>query len=103
MDLTYQRGLCNDSVRASTSDLTLHRWLTRRPMDKPREPTKSCSEASNPDFLSLWKGHWVAGRKNYPQYYEVSGRLLTGRQDTHPSSWSIEQKLFSQVTSVTTH
>src|SRR3954464_10914005 len=98
MDLTYQRGLCNDSIRTSTSDLTLHRWLTHRPMDKPREPTKSCSEASNTDFSSLWKGCRDAGRKNYPQYYGVSGRLLTGQQATHPSSWSMEQKPFSQVT-----
>src|SRR4051812_10482857 len=101
MGLTYQRG-CNNYVRTSTSDSTLHQWLTHRPMDKPREPTKSCSEASNPDSLFLWKGCRVAGRKSYPQYCGVSGRILIGPQATHPSSWPMEQKPFSQVTYVTT-
>src|SRR3954469_15396371 len=100
MEITYQKGLCSNSARGSTSDLILHQSLTLSPMDKPRELTKSYFEASNPDSIFLWKGHHAVGKRNYPQYYGVSRRLPMGQQATRPSSWSMEQKPFSRVTYV---
>src|SRR4051794_16207690 len=98
MELTIQKGLCNDSARGSTSDLILHQSLTLSPMDRPRDLTKSCFEASSPDSVFLWKGHLVVGRRNYPQYYGAYGRLLKGKPATRLSSWCMERKPFSQVT-----
>src|SRR4051812_15656622 len=100
MEQTYQKGLCNNSVRGSTSDLILCRWLTHSPTDKPRELTKSCSEVSNPDSVFPWKERQAVGKRNYPQFYEASGRLLIGQKATRPSSWYMEQKPFSRVSYV---
>ena len=103
MEPTYQKGSCEDSARESTSNLILHQSLTPSPMDKPRELTKSYFEASNPDSAFPKRGHLAVGRKNYLQFYGAYGRLITGLPATRPSSWSMEQKPFSQVTYVTTH
>src|SRR4051812_29542490 len=102
MEQTCQKGLCSNSIKGSTSDSILHQSLTLSPMDKPRELTKSYSEASSPDSVFHWKGHPAVGKRNYPQYYGASERLLIGQQATLPSSWSMEQKPFSRVTYVTT-
>ena len=95
-------GVMQCSVRGSTPDLILHQSLTLSPIDKPRELTKSCFEASSPDSVFLWKGYQAVGRRNYPQYYGAYGRLLTGQSATRLSSWSMEQRPLSQLTYVTT-
>ena len=86
MELTYQKGPCSVSVRESTSDSTLHQLLTLSPMDKPSEKTKSCFQESSPDSVFLCIEHQVVGRRNYPQYCGVYGRLLTGQPATRLSS-----------------